>query len=417
MDEVGIVGAQSIAGAEEAPRPALKYRRKRSMARPIALGLFVLLLGALAALHFMPLDTKSFEKAAEESLGQPVKIGVIHLSLIPSPQLKMERITIGNETKVQIATLNASPQLGSIWEAKKIFNRVEMEGLVLPPEMWEAVLWGKRDDTALKIGRVLVKGWKPDVEGLLLPPMDLDASFSKEGELEKVVAVNSEKTMTVKLGFSEGKTQIELTGKPYKLPFTGDMEFKSFSGTGTLAANELIFSEFDAGAAEGTLTGNARLRWGANWSLEGELNAKGLDAGKVASLLVSSGRLDGKGGYTMRAPSPDKLIPSLRVEGSFSVQKGTLGGVDLTRVLQGESISGGNTLFSEMNGSVLYDGGKVQARQVRLAAGLLNASGAVTMDAQKNLSGSMQMELKAASTQIRASLTLGGTLTEPAFKR
>ena len=241
--------------------------------------------------------------------------------------------------------------------------------------------------------------------------------LSKEGELEKVVAVNSEKTMTVKLGFSEGKTQIELTGKPYKLPFTGDMEFKSFSGTGTLAANELIFSEFDAGAAEGTLTGNARLRWGANWSLEGELNAKGLDAGKVASLLVSSGRLDGKGGYTMRAPSPDKLIPSLRVEGSFSVQKGTLGGVDLTRVLQGESISGGNTLFSEMNGSVLYDGGKVQARQVRLAAGLLNASGAVTMDAQKNLSGSMQMELKAASTQIRASLTLGGTLTEPAFKR
>ena len=107
----------------------------------------------------------------------------VRLDIRRTGTIKKGEEAIGNETKVQIATLNASPQLGSIWEAKKIFNRVEMEGLVLPPEMWEAVLWGKRDDTALKIGRVLVKGWKPDVEGLLLPPMDLDASFSKEGEL------------------------------------------------------------------------------------------------------------------------------------------------------------------------------------------------------------------------------------------
>ncbi|MFM9971901.1 MAG: hypothetical protein ACKVQK_26265, partial [Burkholderiales bacterium] len=408
---------QKAAAIQEAPRPAYTYRRKRSLARPIAIGLFVVLLGALVALHLMPLDTKSFEKAAEESLGQPVKIGSIHLSLLPSPQLKMEKITIGEESKVQIASAKASPQLGSIWDAKKIFSRLELEGVTLPQESLGASLWGKRDQKSMQIGRLIVKGLKPAAEGMTLPPLDVDVIFSKEGPFEKITAVNSEKTMTVKLAMVDDKTQIEISGKPFKLPFGGATEFQSFSGTGTLSATELVFSEYDAGVAGGNISGNARLRWGATWSLDGELNAKALDAGKVANLLVSSGRLDGKGGFAMRAPSADKLEASLRIEGNFSVQKGTLGGVDLTRVLQGDSSSGGSTLFSEMTGGVLYEAGRVQARQVRLAAGLLNASGNVNMDSQSNLSGSLQMELKATATQIRANLNVGGTLAAPIFKR
>ena len=70
-----------------------------------------------------------------------------------------------------------------------------------------------------------------------------------------------------------------------------------------------------------------------------------------------------------------------------------------------------------MSGSVQYEAGRVQARQVRLSAGLLNAAGNVSMDAQTGLSGSMQMELKAAATQLRANLTVGGTLAAPVFKR
>ena len=400
---------------QDEPRQA--YRRKRSMARPIAIGLFALLICAVIALHLIPLDARSFEQAAEASLGQQVKIGVIHISLFPSPQLKMEGVTIGTDLKAQIATVKALPQLGSIWESKKIFNQLELDGLKLPQEWLGAVLWGSRDAEAMRVGRLIVRDWKPDIEGLTLPPMNIDAGYSKDGALEKVVALNSEKTMTLKLGFAEGRTQIEFSGKPFKLPFGGEIEFQDFSGTGTLSPTELIFSQFEATTAGGNLAGNARLRWGANWTLDGEVNARGLDAGRVASLLISSGRLDGKAGYSMRAPGPGKLEGALRVEGTFTVQKGTLGGVDLTHVLQGETTPGGNTMFSEMTGNLLYDAGRVQARQVRLAAGLLNATGNVSMDAQKNLSGGMQMELKAVGTQMRASLSVGGTLSDPSFKR
>ena len=408
---------QMAAAIQEAPRPAYMYKRKRSLGRPVAIGLFVLLLGALVVLHLMPLDTISFEKAAENSLGQAVKIGSIHLSLIPSPQLKMEKITIGEGVAAQIASVKASPQLGSIWDAKKIFSKIELDGVVVPQQWLGAVLWGKRDDQSLQIERLIVKGFKPAIEGLTLPPMDIDAMFAKDGSLEKAVAINSEKTVTLKFAIADGKTQVELTGKPYKLPFGGELEFQSFSGAGSLSATELVFSEYDASVAGGNIGGNARLRWGTNWSLDGEINARGIDAGKVASLLVSSGRLDGKGGFAMRAPSADKLESSLRIEGNFSVQKGTLGGVDLTRVLQGDASSGGSTLFSEMSGNLLYESGRAQVKQVRVSAGFLNAAGNINMDSQKNLNGSLQLELRATANQIRANLTLGGTLAAPVFKR
>ena len=146
--------------------------------------------------------------------------------------------------------------------------------------------------------------------------------------------------MNLKLSMAEGKTQIELTGKPYKLPFGGAMEFLSFSGTGTLTANDLVFSEYEAGVAGGNIAGNARLRWGSNWSLEGDLESRALDAGKVASLLVSSGRLDGKGTFAMRAATPDKLEAA---SGSKAISRcrRALWRRRSTRVLQSDSSSGG----------------------------------------------------------------------------
>ena len=70
-----------------------------------------------------------------------------------------------------------------------------------------------------------------------------------------------------------------------------------------------------------------------------------------------------------------------------------------------------------MSGRVVYEAGRAQVSQVRLSAGLLNAAGNVNMDAQTGLSGNLQMELKAAATQLRATLTVGGTLAAPVFKR
>ena len=56
-------------------------------------------------------------------------------------------------------------------------------------------------------------------------------------------------------------------------------------------------------------------------------------------------------------------------------------------------------------------------RQLRLAAGLLNGTGQVEMDSQKNLSGRLQIELRAQTVQARATLAVAGSLKDPQFRR
>jgi len=190
-----------------------------------------------------------------------------------------------------------------------------------------------------------------------------------------------------------------------------------FSGKGTLGAQEFTLREFEARAFDGALTGNARLSWRDAWSFEGEFAAKRMDAAKLAAPVLSGGQLEGEGVYGMRAAEPDKLMAAARLEGSFKVQKGTVANVDLARTLQGTSGTGGSTLFSEMKGSVVADARGIQLRQIRISAGLLSVNGEALVDAQKNLSGRLQMELRAQTSQARVTLAISGTLAAPQFRR
>ena len=400
----------------EMEMPVGKLRRERNWARIVSLGLFVVLFVAIAAIHLIPLDVSPYEKAAGERLGEPVRIGSIHFSLVPQPHLNFENVSIGAEPRLQIASLDAVPELGSMFAPRKVFRSIEIGGLVLPQAIAARALWGKGSEDALRVERVYVKGLKLELKGMLLPPLDVEASFGPGG-LEKALLANAEKSLSVSLQGDGGKTQIEIAAKRLVLPFAQNIALDEFSAKGTLVAQDLLLREFEARAFDGILTGNARLSWGDAWSFGGEFAAKGMDAAKVAAPILSGGRFEGKGTSAMKADAPEKLMASARLDGSFSMQKGTLAIVDLTRTLQGTGGTGGNTLFSEMTGSVVADASRIQLRQIRLSAGLLSANGSAELDAQKNLSGRLQIELRAQVTQLRATLAITGTLAEPQFRR
>ena len=396
--------------------PVRKPRRKRNWARITALGLFVVLIVAIAAIHVVPLDVAPYEKAAQERFGEPVRIGSIHYSLFPRPHLNFERISIGTEPQLRIGSMKAVSALGSMFAPRKVFTSVEMEGLVLPPAIAARAMWGKGSDDAMRVERVLVKGLKFELNGMALPRLDVEASFGPGG-LEKAQLANAETDLTVSLQTVEGKTQVEIAAKRLVLPFAESVVLDEFAGKGTLGAQELTLREFDARAFDGALTGNARLSWRDGWSFEGELVAKRMDAAKLAAPVLSGGQFEGKGVYRMRAAAPEKLMATARLEGSFSVQKGTVANIDLTRTLQGTTSSGGNTLFSEMTGSAVADAGRIQLRQIRLSAGLLSANGAADVDERKNLSGRLQIELRSQAAPFRANLAVSGTLAQPQFRR
>jgi uncharacterized protein involved in outer membrane biogenesis len=210
--------------------------------------------------------------------------------------------------------------------------------------------------------------------------------------------------------------QIEVETNAFSMPFDPSFILENFNAKGVVRRGELRLSEFKGGIYGGYLSGNASLKWGADWSLAGEINVRAMDPGRFVPALLEEGKLEGKASYAMRAKTYDELFAAPRLEGGFAIQKGTLLGTDLGRLLQGGGV-GGKTAFAELTGSFVREAGKTQLRQIHLGAGPVSAGGNADVDAGKHISGRFTVEIKSPVAQARANLAVSGILKEPHFSR
>src|SRR6266568_4652108 len=404
---------EAVDAAAQSARRAWAKRKPGNFVRQLALLLLVLLVVSIAVVPFVPLEPGPYEKAAQAWLGEPVKIGAFNLALLPMPRLKFEKVVIGKEPQIRVATIRATPQIGSVLAEKKTFKRLELENVAFPRRYLSVLLLGRGKGESRGVERVTAKGLKLDIPGLNLPALELDASFSPDGALKSVTFVDAERKLSVKLQPRGGKAAVEISSDKFPLPVGADLALEEFTAKGTVTRSELALNGAEARAFGGRLLGSARLRWSGGWSLEGEIAARQMDAARIAAPLVASGTIEGRGVYSMKAPLPERLLTNARLEGNFTVQKGSIANVDMTRLLQGGGPGGGTTPFSEMSGGVSADPNRVLVRQIRMVAGLLSAAGQVEMDPQKNLSGRLQLELRSRTVQVRATLAVAGTLKNP----
>ncbi len=392
-------------------------RRPGGPAKQFAVMLLLTLIVAVAALPFVPLESSSYEKAAQAWLGEPVKIGTVNLTLLPIPQLKFEKVVIGKEHAMRVAVIKAVPVITSLLGERMSLKSFELEGATFPREFLPALLQNKGTRGSFGVQRVAAKGLKIDIPELGLPALDVDASLAPDGALKSVAISNAEHKLSVKLQPLGGRAAIEISSDSFPLPIGVDLGLSEFLAKGTVTRGELALSEAEARVFGGRLLGTVSLRWSGGWSMEGELTVRQMEAGKIAAPLIAGGTLQGKGVYSMKGLLPERLILNAQLEGNFTIQKGSITNVDMTRLLQGSGSGGGTTLFSEMSGGVSADANRIVVRQVRMAAGLLTGTGQGEMDPQKNLSGRMQIEIRARTVQARATLTLSGTLQNPQFRR
>src|SRR5713101_6135776 len=392
-------------------------RRPGGLAKQFAVMLLLTLIVAVAALPFVPLESGSYEKAAQAWLGEPVKIGTVKLTLLPIPQLKFEKVVIGKEHPMRAAVVKATPLVTSLLEDRISLKSFELEGATFPREFLPALLQNRGRRGSFGVQRIAAKGLKIDIPELNLPALEVDAILSPDGALKSVAISNAERKLSVKLQPQGERAAIEISADTFPLPIGVDLGLSEFLAKGTVTRGELALSEAEARAFGGRLLGTVRLRWSSGWSMEGEFTVRQMEAGKIAAPLLAGGTLQGKGVYSMKGLLPERLILNAQLEGNFTIQKGSITNVDMTRLLQGSGSGGGTTLFSEMSGSVSANANRLLVRQIRMAAGLLTATGQVEMDPQKNLSGRMQIELRAESVQARAMLTVSGTLQNPQFRR
>jgi hypothetical protein len=398
-------------GPSKTSAAAAKERIARGgWGKPIAITLFLLLVVGLGVAHIMPLDVSEYRAAAEEALGRPVKIGGARLSMLTGmPELKFSDVVVG---ETRIAEVRAFPELDALSGPTKRFSRIEIAGAKLDQEVLGQALFAKAKGDNFSVARITARNIE-FVGPLTLPKgLEFEAVYDAEG-MVRAATVRGPEALVAKLLRKEGAVEVEMSAASFSVPFAPEISLTKFGLKGTATPRGLSVSEWDGQLLNGTLSGTANVRWGDTWLVDGVLTARNITAAVFAPALLSDGRGEGSGKFSMRG-DPGKLAANARLDGSFTITRGILGTIDLSRAIQtaGKQATG-RTQFNEMNGHAVYDRGAVALRNVTISAGQLNAGASADIAQSGALSGRIVADVKVSSQTLRATLNLGGTVKEP----
>jgi len=388
-------------------------REKSGWGKPIAIILFLALLVGVGVAHIMPLDVEPYQSAATDALHRPVTIRSANLSLFTGLQVKLNDVAIGG---TRIGDVRVFPEFDALTGPRKSFSRIEIEGLKIEQEAIGEALFARVKADNFRVGKVVFK--KLELTGpLALPkPLEAELAFDAEGALA-AGAVRGPEALHLKLTAKDKTIEYQLESSSFTVPFAPDVSLSSFKAKGSATQRGASVDEWDGETLGGRVTGTANVRWGDTWAVDGVMTARNITAAVFAPALLSEGKAEGSGKFSMRGADPGKLGRAARIDGSFTVTRGVLGSIDLSRGIQTQGKSAtGRTQFSEMNGQGTYDRGAVSLRSIQLSAGQLNAGASVDIAQSGALSGRIVADVRIAAQQMRATLNLGGTLKEPQVK-
>ena len=387
--------------------------KPRNWGKVVAQGVGALLVVGLVVIHLISFDEQipKFEKSAAAQFQQPVKIKALRLALLPLPHLTLEGVSIGAEGQIRVPQIKATGDIGNLFNDKKVFKSLELESPVMTEEGLGWILFGQPQVREMAFGDVTALNAGLDSKTVSMPAFDAKLQSDGEGGWKTIVVESVDKNLNLELTAKGKAVKIDVKARSFKLPFGSALTLEDFFATGTADSAGLVLTEFKGFAYGGTLSGNARLTWGANWSLAGQLNAKQIDTTLLVPALLSGGRLAGVSSYAMQAPEAAKLFAAPHLEGSFAIPWGTLLGVDLGRMLQGGERRG-ETKFTELSGGFVYDRGIIQLRQVRLSQATMSATGNVDIDAEQNVRGRFVADLKLSTEQRHANIGMSGTFSK-----
>jgi hypothetical protein len=403
------------AAAREQPGKVPKARRPLKWGRPVAMLFLIALAAALGALHVVPLPMGEYERAASEALGRPVKIGVGRVSLFSGLRFNLENVVV--DGSVKIASVRAYPELGSLMDEKrKAFRRVELAGVTVPQAAIGEVVNARMRGTTLKVRRILASDVK--LSGPLpLPTFEADALVGPDGAVASVTLRGPDGLNARLTPGTKGEVEFDVTAASISVPFAPEVSLESFAMKGIANRQGMNIASWGGSLLEGVVSGSANLRWSTQWQLEGSMTARHINAASLAPALLSEGKAEGIGRFSMSGADPAKLHRAARIEGSFAVGKGALGTVDLSRLLQTSGRQhGGRTQFTELTGHGVYDRGSVSLRNVNISAGALSAGANADIAPGGALVGHMVADIRTTAQPLRATLTLGGTVREPQIR-
>ena len=273
----------------------------------------------------------------------------------------------------------------------------------------------------LQVKRIKISAIKLTLRGAEIPNLEAVVTLGKDGGWQKFTVRDSKASLELLPLKEGGQLRANFTARAWQPPAGLRAEFSDFSATATISGDQATISAFEGRVFSGALKGTATLKWGNAMTVEGELSLKGADVAQVLAGFTrdftASGTLETTMKFTAQGRTPDELFAAPRVTATFTLQKGTLNNLDLVRAIQSTSRSGlrgGKTPYTEITGDAQSAGNRIAYRNLKLAAGPLNATGAVDVSPTAELAGRLNVQLGTASVSIaRGVLNVSSGMKDP----
>ncbi|MBI4939104.1 MAG: hypothetical protein HY846_12985, partial [Nitrosomonadales bacterium] len=420
-------GAQSSAKPQAPAKVAVPAPRRHRKPLPwgkMVAGLFVLLLVSAAVLPYLwPMQDYSakIENTLSEKLRQKVHIGHMKAALLPLPKLELQDVSVGNAQELKAGSVVLNFGISALFSGTRAISNAEVVNLALGADSFDKALgWiqAAAGDARFPVAHMKLQHVRIGGEGSGLPTLNGSTDMDVQGRIIRAVLNSEDGKLGIELKPQQANWQIALSLRESSLPLLPEIKFNELNAKGEASGNAVSFSEMDGRLYGGMFTGNAKLNWQKGWQLQGQLTVKALELQKAISQYGVSGEMDGDARFTLSGEKLAQLTGNVAVDGSFVVKKGVINNMDIVETASSsrQSAGGGRTHFDELSGMLQVDGGGQHLRQVKIAAGVMSASGAVDINPNRQLSGRLNVDLKMRAGMGSVPLSLSGEAGKPVLR-
>ncbi|WP_036303085.1 AsmA family protein [Methylotenera sp. L2L1] len=396
--------------------------------KKILIGMLALISVLIILPFFIPIRTylNEAEKLASDQLGVPVSISSGHLMLFPSPRVVIDGLSVGNDDELKVEQLAVIPSLSTVFSETRVVDisvtrpTVKKAAVVI----LSALLDKNQEETSepstvVNVRHVAVDALTLDWPDMKLPALNLEVNLTNANQLDSAKLETLDATLVANITPEAGAHLISVRAKKWTLPAGLPLFIDSAELDMHLKADRLEIPRVDVALYGGKITANLNVFWSKNWRTSGHVNIENL-AVKEPSRLVSravylSGDLSGNGRFSGSAKDVSALADYLNADFKFTVNHGVLHGLDLIKVasLLTKQTAGGQTAFDEFSGTLNAKGKQYYLSHLKMTSGLLSGTGQVKINANKELDGTGEIELKRSVSLVAIPLDVSGTVDNP----
>lgn len=381
----------------------------------------------LIAAHFIniPMLVSPLEKIVSSHIQEPVKVQSVHVWLYPKPHLLLKDLTIDDSPAITAQKLRIYPDYINLKKkfydhltAPYVIQSLQVEGLAMAQEDLAHInTWAKApsEQSQYQINKIVFKNTALHLNSAQLPLLDGEALLDTTGVLTQASLQSAKKDFRLNAQHLNGNYLIDINANNWQAPFYPRPIFTKLDATGVIKNSVLTLSSITGSFSGGKLTGTLETNLASpTFASKGDFNLSDYvikDASNDLELNKTvTGVLNSRGYFSFGFDHELNTIKNTNLNAAFTVRNGELKRVDIAEAMRNHNLNG-STSFTKLTGNLSLNNKRYQLTKLSLQDNQLQATGQVSLSADKQVSATLSSNIAMPNNEISANLTIKGPLT------